>query len=118
MPARHLFLPLLAAALIPCALAQQSAGTPPPGATTDTSVIDADGTAHITRVVPLPSILSDEAKASWSRPVSDAAKPQTLAERRAGTDAWQTGAGKKSAAVYPVKITEGETIAGVPVRDC
>ena len=116
MPARFLFLPLLAVALVPCVLAQQSTSTPPPGATTDTSVIDADGAAHITRVVPLPSILSDEAKASWSRPVSDAAKPQTLAERRAGTDAWQTGAGKKSAAVYPVKITEGEKIAGVPVR--
>ena len=81
-----------------------------------TSVIDADGTAHITRVVPLPSTLSEEARARWSKPFSDAAKPQTLEERRSGTDTWQTGAGKKSAAVYPVKITEGTLIAGVPVR--
>jgi monoterpene epsilon-lactone hydrolase len=116
MPARFLLLPVLAIVLTPCALAQKGAGTPPPGPTKDTSVIDANGTARITRVVPLPSVLSDEAKASWSRSVSDAAKPQTLAARRAGTDAWQTGAGKKSAAVYPVKITEGEKIAGVPVR--
>jgi monoterpene epsilon-lactone hydrolase len=114
-PTKCLLLPLLAVALIP-SFAQQPTGTPPPGPTNDTSVIDADGTARITRVVPLPSILSSQAKAFWSRPVSDAAKPQTLAERRAGTDTWQTGAGKKSAAVYPVKITEGEKIAGVPVR--
>ncbi len=116
MVSRLLLLALGTAVLLPSTFAQQSTGTPPPGPTRDTSVIDANGTAHITRVVPLPSILSAEAKGFWSRPVSDAAKPQTLAERRAGTDAWQTGAGKKSAAVYPVKITEGETIAGVPVR--
>jgi monoterpene epsilon-lactone hydrolase len=116
MPTRFLFLPALAAALVSCVFGQRGTSTPPPGPATDTSMIDANGTAHITRVVPLPSILSDEAKAFWSRPVSDAAKPQTLAERRAGTDAWQIGAGKKSAAVYPVKITEGEKIAGVPVR--
>jgi monoterpene epsilon-lactone hydrolase len=115
-PIKCLLLPLFVAALIPCVFAQQPTVTPSPSPTRDTSVIDANGTAHITRVVPLPSILSDEAKAFWSHPVSDAAKPQTLAERRAGTDAWQLGAGKKSAAVYPVKITEGEKIAGVPVR--
>ena len=91
-------------------------GTPPPGPQTDTSVIDADGTAHVTRVVPLPATLSAEARARWSKQVSDAAKPQTLAERRSGTDTWQTGAGKKSAAVYPVKITEGQMVGGVPVR--
>ena len=108
---------LFASAVLSLSLAAQAqTGTPPPGPTTDTSVIDADGTAHITRVVPLPAILSDEAKARWSKPVSDAAKPTTLAERRSGTDTWQTGAGKKSAAVYPVSITEGQTVGGVPVR--
>ncbi len=118
---RSVLLSVLSAAIVPCLLAQQPSGTPPPAPiptspTTDSSVIDADGTAHITRVVPLPSVLSPQAKAFWSRPASDIEKPQTLAQRRAGTDAWQTGAGKKSAAVYPVKITEGEKIAGVPVR--
>jgi acetyl esterase/lipase len=91
-------------------------GTPPPGPLTDTSVIDPDGTAHITRVIPLPAVLSEQARARWSKPVSDAPKPQTLAERRSTTDTWQIGAGKKSAAVYPVKITEDTQIAGVPVR--
>jgi monoterpene epsilon-lactone hydrolase len=94
----------------------QATGTPPPGPATDTSVIAPDGTAHITRVVPLPALLSSEAKARWSKAVSDAPKPQSLAERRTGTDTWQTGAGKKSAAVYPVKITEGQSVGGVPVR--
>ncbi len=97
-------------------LIAKAQGTPAPGPLTDTSVIDGEGTAHITRVVPLPATLSAEARARWSKPISDAASPQTLAERRAGTDTWQTGAGKKSAAVYPVKITEGQSIAGVPVR--
>ena len=91
-------------------------GTPPPGPQTDSSVIAADGTAHITRVVPLPATLSAEARARWSKPVSDAAKPQTLQQRRQQTDTWQTGAGKKSAALYPVKITEGQMVGGVPVR--
>ena len=85
------------------------------GPQTDTSVIDAQGTAHVTRVIPVPTTVSPEAQKSLSRQVSDAAKPQTLAERRAGTDAWQARAGAASKAVYPVKIEES-TIAGVPVR--
>src|ERR1700761_1911707 len=85
------------------------------GPQTDTSVIDAQGTAHVTRVIPVPTTVSPEAQKSLSRQVSDAAKPQTLAERRAGTDAWQARAGAASKAVYPVNIEES-TIAGVPVR--
>jgi monoterpene epsilon-lactone hydrolase len=107
---------VLASPLFVLAQGTQAVGTPPPGPTTDTSVIAPDGTAHITRVVPLPALLSSEAKARWSKTVSDAPRPQTLAERRAGTDSWQTKAGKKSAAVYPVKITEGQSMGGVPVR--
>ena len=41
--------------------------------------------------------------------------PETLDQRRTGTDKWQIGAGEKSRAIYPVKI-ESQTIAGVPVR--
>jgi monoterpene epsilon-lactone hydrolase len=91
--------------------AQTTAQTAPQ---TDSSYIDANGTAHITRVVPVPDTVSPEAQKSVSRPVSDAAHPQTLAERRAMTDAWQSRAGEASKAVYPVKITK-DTIAGVPV---
>jgi monoterpene epsilon-lactone hydrolase len=85
------------------------------GPQTDTSVIDAQGAAHVTRVIPVPTTISPEARKTLSRPVSDAAKPQTLAERRSGTDAWQARAGAASKAVYPVNIQES-TVAGVPVR--
>jgi acetyl esterase/lipase len=85
------------------------------GPKTDTSVIDADGTAHITRVVPVPETLSPEAQKWVGKVVSDKAMPQTLAERRSGTDAWQARAGAEAKAMYPVNVSEG-TIAGVPVR--
>jgi acetyl esterase/lipase len=50
-----------------------------------------------------------------ARPVSDAARPQTLEERRHGTDVWQARAGALSRTVYPVNIAQSR-IAGVPVR--
>ena len=84
------------------------------GPQTNTSVVDADGTAHITRVVPLPQGLSEEAKATLRGNKPDVA--QTLAERRAGTDKWQTGAGEASRKVYPVTITDG-VVGGVSVRE-
>jgi epsilon-lactone hydrolase len=93
------------------ALAQTTAQTAPQ---TDTSYIDANGTAHITRVIPVPDTVSPEAQKSLSRQVSDAPHPESLAERRAHTDAWQARAGEASKAVYPVNITK-DTIAGVPV---
>ncbi len=99
-------LPLLPAS----AIAQQA--TPPQ---TDSSFIDSNGTAHVTRVVPVPKTISPEAQAMLARRVSDAPKPETLDQRRTGTDKWQIGAGEKSRAIYPVKI-ESQTIAGVPVR--
>jgi epsilon-lactone hydrolase len=85
------------------------------GPETDTSVIDAQGTAHVTRVVPVPETLSPEAKQMVGKIVSDAAHPETLAQRRAGTDAWQARAGAEAKAMYPVDLSE-TTIAGVPVR--
>ncbi len=109
---------LLAAALLavsPVLVAQTA--TPPPGPVTDTSVVDAEGTAHITRVVPLPSVLSAEAAAAYRHPGTDAGNmdPDVL-RRRAATQVWQDGAGKQSLALYPVKITETR-IAGIPVHD-
>jgi acetyl esterase/lipase len=100
---------VLALSAASLAVAQQT------GPQTDTSVIDANGTAHITRVVPVPQTLSPEAQKLVGRVVSDAAKPQTLAERRSGTDAWQARAGLATKAVYPVNLSEAK-IAGVPVR--
>ena len=81
---------------------------------TNTSTLDANGTAHITRVIPVPTTISPEAQTSLRRPAGD--ENQSLAERRTGTDVWQTRAGEASLKAYPVKI-ESITIAGVPVRN-
>jgi epsilon-lactone hydrolase len=82
---------------------------------TDSSVIGADGTAYVTRVVPVPTTISPEARKWLSRPMSDAAVPQSLAVRRSKTDEWQTGAGESFRKLYPVGVVE-KTIAGVTVR--
>ena len=81
----------------------------------DSSHIDADGTAHVTRVVPVPLTVSPEAQKSLARVESDAKSTDTLEQRRAHTDAWQKGAGEESLAMYPAKVAE-DSIAGVPVR--
>ncbi len=85
------------------------------GPDTDSSFIDADGTAHVTRVVPIPDTISPEAKKVLARRTSDAPQPDDLAKRRSGTDAWQNRAGDRSRTLYPVNV-ERDTIAGVPVR--
>ncbi len=82
---------------------------------TDSSRIGPDGTAYVSRVVPVPTTVSPEARKMLARVQSDASSPQTLEQRRAGTDRWQTGAGEQSKKLYPVNIAS-DTIAGVPVR--
>lgn len=81
----------------------------------DTSFIDSDGTAHVTRVVPVPATISPEAQQTLRRQMSDAPAPETLAQRRSKTDAWQSRAGEEARSRYPVKIA-ADTLAGVPVR--
>jgi len=90
-------------------------GAQQPQPQSDTSYIDEHGTAHITRVVPVPKTISPAAQAKLAKPASDALVQQSLAERRSGTDAWQTRAGEASRAVYPVRIEE-RTIGGVSAR--
>jgi len=96
-----------------------TAMSPPPGNAqqppTDSSTIAPDGTAYITRVVPVPLTVSREAQKVLARVVSDAAKPETLEERRAGTDQWQAATGQAFKNLYPVNV-RSDTIAGVPVR--
>jgi len=103
----------LAACVISSALFAQEEQRYVPEA--NTSVIDADGTAHVTRVVPVPTTISPEAQRVLARQVSDAEHPQSVAENRAHTDAWQTKVGADSRALYPVNVGV-ETIAGVPTR--
>ena len=81
----------------------------------DTSYIDDQGTAHITRVVPVPQDLSPEAQKSIGRMVPDEAPPESLAERRIHQDA--NGVRQRDAwtKLCPNRIVD-EAIAGVPVR--
>ena len=105
---RRLVVSVMCAVLIPvCGVAQQQ---------TDSSTIAPDGTAYVTRVVPVPKTISPEAQKMLARVVSDAAGPTpTVAQARAGIDRWQAGAGAVSEKMYPVNVAAA-TIAGVPVR--
>jgi monoterpene epsilon-lactone hydrolase len=104
---RRMVVSLMAVALVPaCGFAQQM---------TDSSTIAPDGTAYVTRVVPVPKTISPEAQKMLGRVVSDANVPSTLEQRRAGTDKWQAGAGGVSKRLYPANVSDA-AIAGVPVR--
>jgi len=81
----------------------------------DTSYIDEDGAAHVTRVVPVPEDLSAEAQKALRRAEPDQGPPQSLAERRKGTDAYTARAREEWVKICPVTI-EDRTIAGVPVH--
>jgi monoterpene epsilon-lactone hydrolase len=81
----------------------------------NSSNIGPDGTAYVTRIVPVPKTVSPEAQHMLARWESDAPEHQSLEERRSGTDKWQAGAGEHFRTIYPVNIAS-DTIAGVPVR--
>jgi acetyl esterase/lipase len=81
----------------------------------DTSYIDAQGTAHVTRVVPLPDTISPQAQRSLSHATPDQGPPEPLAQRRAHTDAYTAGARVAWTALCPNQLVE-DRIAGVPVH--
>jgi len=83
--------------------------------TRDTSYIDEKGTAHVTRVVPVPQDLSPEAQKFISRQVPDEAPPQSLAERRASQDANDQRHKAEWTKLCPNTIVETQ-IAGLPVH--
>jgi acetyl esterase/lipase len=113
-PSQRNLLCIVSASLLTCGLVAQQA--PATGKQADSSTIGPDGTAYVTRVVPVPSTISPEAQKWLSRVVSDAAgPPQTIEQERAGVDKWQAGAGEQFRKLYPANV-EAETIAGVPVR--
>ena len=92
--------------------AQTTAATAPQS---NASYIDAQGTAHVSRIVPVPKTISPEAQKSLAQPESDAPVAESLADRRAKTDAWQAKAGEAYRQDYPATVTSG-MIGGVPVR--
>ena len=115
-------LPRHAALVLLLASAALAAQQPAPQPTTaaeaphrDTSFIDAQGTAHVTRVVPVPETISTQAQRVLARPEPDQGPPQSLAQRRTGTDAYTAGARVAWSALCPNQLVE-DMIAGVPVR--
>ena len=94
--------------VLPAAVAQQSQPTPVPQ---DTYMVDPDGTAHITRVIPVPGTISPEAQKFISRAAPSGPEP-TLAERRAHTDAFRISRAAEARKLYPVDVEE-KTIGGV-----
>jgi len=94
------------------AVAQDSRCAPP---RSDSSFIDDRGTAHVTRVVPVPDTISPEAQKFTARPMPDTEPPYDAAKDRAAAADWQTRGGEQMREMYPVNI-ENSTIAGVPVR--
>jgi acetyl esterase/lipase len=100
---------LIAAMAIAPALAAQSI----PAAPQDSATFDSDGTAHITRVVPMPATISPEAQ-KWLQSLAQqkVGPPETLAERRVRTDEWRTMDSAEARRLYPVNVKE-TTTAGV-----
>ena len=114
MPRSCAFLLFLASA----AFAQQPAPQPTTAAEApnrDTSYIDAQGTAHVTRVVPLPETISPEAQQTLGRVTPDQGPPESLPDRRTHTNASSERGRVAWTALCPNQLVE-DKIAGVPVR--
>ena len=101
---RHQFLMFLL--LLPSAAIAQSPANP------DASTFDPDGTAHITRVVPMPTTVSPEAQ-KWLKEIEgETPIPSTLAERRMHTEEWQKSQSAEAKRLFPVNV-EPKDVAGV-----
>ncbi len=105
----------LASAIVQAQIAAAQPTTAAQAPTRDTSYIDAQGTAHVTRIVPVPKTISAEAQRSLSRQEPDQGPPQSLAERRQGTDAYTAHARVEWSRLCPNHLVE-DKIADVPVR--
>ena len=100
---------------VPVTIAQDKATTAKDAPQRNTSFIDADGTAHVARVIPVPGIISIEAQKMLARVISDAPEPRDIAAQRKGVAEWQVHAGEEFRTIYPANVAMG-AIAGVPVK--
>jgi monoterpene epsilon-lactone hydrolase len=99
-------------------LAAQSVPQPTSASTAttrDTSYIDSQGTAYVTRVVPVPPDLSPEARKSLIRTTPDQGPAESLATRRARMKVSAAHQNANWSKLCPNTIADS-TIAGVPVR--
>jgi len=75
----------------------------------DGATFDSDGTAHITRVVPVPSSVSPEAQKWLASLTNQGNSSETLQQRRAGTDEWRKRGSAEARRLYPVNVEETST---------
>ena len=102
-----LLLAFLSSLLLTISASAQTAATNP-----DSATFDPDGTAHITRLVPMPSTVSPEAQ-QWLKEIEhEAAQPKDLAEIRTRTDEWRKKDSAEALRLYPVNV-QPTNIAGV-----
>jgi epsilon-lactone hydrolase len=81
-----------------------------PAANSDSATFDTDGTAHITRVVPMPSTVSPEAqKYLEGLTYRNNSGPESLEVRRKRTDEWRTKQSAEAKRLFPVKVEETTT---------
>jgi epsilon-lactone hydrolase len=80
--------------------------------TGDVARFDSDGTAHVTRVIPMPSTISAEAQKWLESLTYKSPGYQTLAQRRAATDKWRAEDSAEARKYFPVSVEE-KIIAGV-----
>jgi acetyl esterase/lipase len=96
-------------------LATVAASAQVPAPDPDSATFDPDGTAHISRVVPMPATVSPEAQ-KWLKEIdrnsSQEQGEETLADRRKHTDEWRARDSAEAKRLYPVNIEE-TTTAGV-----
>jgi acetyl esterase/lipase len=112
---RFAVISLLAAPLVLVAQNAQAPTTAAEAPNRDTSYIDAQGTAHVTRVVPVPQDLSPQAQLVLGRAEPDQGPPQSLEDRRKMTDAYTARARVAWTRICPNTLVD-ETMAGVPVH--
>jgi epsilon-lactone hydrolase len=98
---------LICTALCGCKAMNSSDAAP-----VDSATFDPDGTAHITRIVPMPTTVSAEAQQYLTQLTTKNTAAQTLDQRRAGTDQWRARQSAEAKRVFPVNIEE-TTTAGV-----
>jgi monoterpene epsilon-lactone hydrolase len=78
----------------------------------DAATFDPDGTAHITRTIPMPSTISPEAQKWLAGLAQQKSGPQTLEQRRKSTDEWHARQSAEARRLFPVNVEE-TTLAGV-----
>src|SRR5271157_2648664 len=78
----------------------------------DSATFDADGTAHITRIIPMPSTVSPEGQKWLESLTHKKSGPQSLDQQRKSTDAWRAEGTAAARRHFPVNVEE-KIIAGV-----